>query len=307
MSLWYRVLYGLGIRPWDRDGPVPELVAVAGDLPPARALDLGCGTGAQAVYLAAEGWDVVAVDAVPRALSAARRRASAAGVTVDFRRGDVAELEALGIGDVGLAFDRGCFHGLPHAARDGYARGVTAVTRPGGAAAAHGVPGTDRPRAAARREPGGGARALRPALAIGVRGARAGHPGRRPYRARPPDLVSVRARMSPPPLRVRALLRTATDAEITEALERNPGSARLRTAGYEPAWFELDVEVEDEGATDSQFGVVWAEPGLSREALANDELEQALEATLQGLRDFEGIEVERDEIPDEAIDLRVED
>ena len=131
MSLWYRVLYGLGIRPWDRDGPVPELVAVAGDLPPARALDLGCGTGAQAVYLAAEGWDVVAVDAVPRALSAARRRASAAGVTVDFRRGDVAELEALGIGDVGLAFDRGCFHGLPDAARDGYARGVTAVTRPG--------------------------------------------------------------------------------------------------------------------------------------------------------------------------------
>ena len=131
MSLWYRVLYGLGIRPWDRDGPVPALVAVAGDLPPARALDLGCGTGAQAVYLAAEGWDVVAVDAVPRALSAARRRASAAGVTVDFRRGDVAELEALGIGDVGLAFDRGCFHGLPDAARDGYARGVTAVTRPG--------------------------------------------------------------------------------------------------------------------------------------------------------------------------------
>jgi len=131
LSLWYRVLYGLGIRPWDRDGPVPELVAVAGDLPPARALDLGCGTGAQAVYLAAEGWDVVAVDAVPRALSAARRRASAAGVTVDFRRGDVAELEALGIGDVGLAFDRGCFHGLPDAARDGYAHGVTAVTRPG--------------------------------------------------------------------------------------------------------------------------------------------------------------------------------
>jgi SAM-dependent methyltransferase len=131
LSLWYRVLYGLGVRPWDRDGPVPELVAVAGDLTPARALDLGCGTGAQAVYLARAGWDVVAVDAVPRALSAARRRASAAGVTVEFRRGDVADLEALRIGDVGLAFDRGCFHGLPDAARDGYARGVTAVTRPG--------------------------------------------------------------------------------------------------------------------------------------------------------------------------------
>jgi hypothetical protein len=110
-----------------------------------------------------------------------------------------------------------------------------------------------------------------------------------------------------PTLRVRALLRPATDAEVTEALERNPGSARLRAAGYEPAWFELDVEVEDEQASDRQFGVVWARPGTSAEELAGEELEQALEATLQGLRDFEGIEVERDEIPDDAIDLRIED
>ena len=131
MSLRYRLLYGLRIRPWDRDGPVPELVAATDGLEPARALDLGCGTGAQSVFLARSGWEVTGVDVVPRALAAARRRADAAGVTVDFRRGDVADLEALGIGDVGLAFDRGCFHGLPDATRAAYARGVTAVTRPG--------------------------------------------------------------------------------------------------------------------------------------------------------------------------------
>jgi SAM-dependent methyltransferase len=131
MSLHYRVLYGLRIKPWDREGPVPELVAAADGLAPGRALDLGGGTGAQSVFLAREGWEVTAVDAVPRALAAARRRAEAAGVVVDFRRGDVAKLEALGIGDVALAFDRGCFHGLSDAQRAGDARGVAAVTRSG--------------------------------------------------------------------------------------------------------------------------------------------------------------------------------
>jgi SAM-dependent methyltransferase len=85
------------------------------------------------VFLAGEGWEVTAVDDVPRALQAARRRAEDAGVQVEFRRGDVARLEDVGVGDVTLAFDRGCYHGLPEAKRAAYARGVTAVTRPGAA------------------------------------------------------------------------------------------------------------------------------------------------------------------------------
>lgn len=131
MSFVYRLLYALGITPWDRDEPVPELVEAVGGMAPGRALDLGCGTGAQAVFLAQRGWEVTAVDAIPRALATARERAAAAGVDVDFRRGDVGRLEELGIGDVALGFDRGCFHGLPENARNGYARGLTAVTGPG--------------------------------------------------------------------------------------------------------------------------------------------------------------------------------
>jgi hypothetical protein len=110
-----------------------------------------------------------------------------------------------------------------------------------------------------------------------------------------------------PSIRVRALLRTATDAEITEALERNPGSSRLRAAGYQPAWFQLDVDVDDDEAGDRQFGVIWAEPGMTRDALAREELELALEAALQGLRDFEGVDVEREDIPDDAIELVLDD
>ena len=131
MSLVYRLLYALRLTPWDRDGPVPELVDAVDRLAPGRALDLGCGTGAQSVFLAQRGWDVTAVDVVPRALAAARKRAQAAGVRIDVRHGDVARLQDLGCSDVALAFDRGCFHGLPDDARDGYARGVAAATAPG--------------------------------------------------------------------------------------------------------------------------------------------------------------------------------
>jgi SAM-dependent methyltransferase len=132
VSLWYRMLYGIGFKPWDRDDPVPELVQAVDGRAPGRALDLGCGTGAQSVYLAQQGWDVTAVDVVPRALKAARRRGQAAGIdSIDFRAADVGQLGLLGLNDVALAFDRGCFHGLPEEARDGYARGLTTLARPG--------------------------------------------------------------------------------------------------------------------------------------------------------------------------------
>ncbi len=60
-------------------GPNPWLVTEAGDLAPGRALDAGCGHGADALWLAAHGWRVVAVDVAPTALSDARNRAKAHG------------------------------------------------------------------------------------------------------------------------------------------------------------------------------------------------------------------------------------
>lgn len=56
--------------------PNHTLVAVAGDLPPGRALDAGCGHGADALWLATRGWQVTAVDISPSALSDARERAA---------------------------------------------------------------------------------------------------------------------------------------------------------------------------------------------------------------------------------------
>lgn len=67
----------------ERD-PEPLLVQVSDQLPPGRALDLACGTGRNALYLAALGWEVTAVDSSPVAIAALR------GSGVDAR---VADLE----------------------------------------------------------------------------------------------------------------------------------------------------------------------------------------------------------------------
>jgi SAM-dependent methyltransferase len=57
------------------------LVDVTGTLTPGRALDLGCGEGGDAVWLAQHGWDVTGIDISPSAISRARAAADALGLT----------------------------------------------------------------------------------------------------------------------------------------------------------------------------------------------------------------------------------
>jgi SAM-dependent methyltransferase len=134
MSLIYEALYRIGFLPWER-GEVPvELRALtegADALPAGRALDLGCGTVTHAVYLAARGWQVTAIDNVERALRRARDRAAARGVTVNWVIGDVSRLPQLELAaGFTLVFDRGCFHGLNERQRDAYAAAVTDLVAP---------------------------------------------------------------------------------------------------------------------------------------------------------------------------------
>ena len=71
--------------------PVPNrfLVAEVSDLPPGRALDLACGAGRNAVWLAERGWRVTAVDFSDVGLSMARELAEARGTTVEWIEADV--------------------------------------------------------------------------------------------------------------------------------------------------------------------------------------------------------------------------
>jgi SAM-dependent methyltransferase len=97
-----------------------------------RALDLGCGTGRDAVYLAEHGWTVTGIDGVKQAIEAAKERSEGAGVDVNWILGDVTQLQTLGLADgFDFVLDRGCFHGLSDSERDRCARGVTALTGPG--------------------------------------------------------------------------------------------------------------------------------------------------------------------------------
>jgi SAM-dependent methyltransferase len=126
-SLWYWLP---GRRRWDTGVTPPELERFVGSHPPGRALDLGCGTGTNAVYLARHGWSAVGVDFAGRALAKARRRARDARVSCTFRVGDVTRLEVAGPFD--LALDIGCLHSIAVAGRAGYAAGLARVVRAGG-------------------------------------------------------------------------------------------------------------------------------------------------------------------------------
>ena len=69
------------------------LVEIVEPLAPGRALDLACGAGRNAVWLAERGWRVVGVDFSEVALAAARRLASERGVHVDLVHADLLEYE----------------------------------------------------------------------------------------------------------------------------------------------------------------------------------------------------------------------
>jgi SAM-dependent methyltransferase len=129
----YRTAYLLGLKVWDRGVPTADLVElIEGASAPGRALDLGCGTGTDCIYLAQQGWDATGVDMVPRALAIARRKAAAAGVSPHFVEGDVTRLRDFGVGDgYTLLLDFGCFHTLPQDRRDAYVQNVSEVAAPG--------------------------------------------------------------------------------------------------------------------------------------------------------------------------------
>jgi thioredoxin reductase/SAM-dependent methyltransferase len=80
--------YGESDRIWSGN-PNAVLVREAESLTPGTALDLGCGEGADAIWLARRGWRVTAVDISQVALERAERHAATAGVAIDWQRHDL--------------------------------------------------------------------------------------------------------------------------------------------------------------------------------------------------------------------------
>ncbi|OMB97227.1 methyltransferase type 12 [Mycobacterium sp. NS-7484] len=128
----FRWLYRLGFTPWDGHPLAHSLTGLieGGSLPPSAALDLGCGTGDTAVYLARNGWHVTGVDYVDKPLKKARDKAGT--LPIRFAKADVTQLSSSGLGaGFELIIDSGCLHGMSGADRDAYVREVSAVAAPG--------------------------------------------------------------------------------------------------------------------------------------------------------------------------------
>jgi SAM-dependent methyltransferase len=112
---WQR-RYVDGDTPWD-SGRVDTELRLFGDwaeIKPGRAIELGCGTGTNSVYLAECGFDVTGIDIAPEAIARAAARASQATFAAPaqapkFLLGDVTKLNDVA-GPFGFLFDRACYH-----------------------------------------------------------------------------------------------------------------------------------------------------------------------------------------------------
>jgi SAM-dependent methyltransferase len=117
--------YRDGNLPWDTGVPSEELQSVLRQhkIQACRALEIGCGTGTNSVWLAQQGFDVTGVDVAPLAVERAKQRAEAAGVKAQFAVADVLQLPKLA-GPFEFFFDRGCYHAVRRSAPTAYAPAV---------------------------------------------------------------------------------------------------------------------------------------------------------------------------------------
>lgn len=125
--------YRDGDLPWDTGTPDPLLVEFVRQRGSGvgRALEVGCGTGTNCVWLAEQGFEVLGVDIAPRAIEQARSKAGDA-TRVRFACLDFLSDEVSG-GPFDVVFDRGCFHVFDDAAeRACFAERVARALAPGG-------------------------------------------------------------------------------------------------------------------------------------------------------------------------------
>lgn len=125
-NLWY-----FRRPPWDSGIVPPELREFIQNNPQGRAIDLGCGTGTNAIALAQYGWHVTGVDFASRAVELARRKALVENLQINFIVDDVTRL-AGAIGPYDLVLDIGCLHGIRPALRQEYLNTISRILVSGG-------------------------------------------------------------------------------------------------------------------------------------------------------------------------------
>jgi len=126
----------------DRTRPVPFFVAAPDEslatwisegviAANGKALDLGCGNGRNAIFMARSGFEVEAVDFSGQAIAWAEQHAKDAGVLVRLHHASVFDAPIVP-GRFDLVYDSGCFHHMPPHSRAAYIDLVAAALKPGG-------------------------------------------------------------------------------------------------------------------------------------------------------------------------------
>jgi cyclopropane fatty-acyl-phospholipid synthase-like methyltransferase len=131
MKAFYELGYRYFRMPWE-GGARDELVRLVerGKIQPCRAIDLGCGTGSNALYLPQHGFAVTGVDFASAAIAKARRRAATAGVTATFVVDDLTNPHTIS-GTFDFLVDYGTFDDLAPADRERYVRTLLGLCHAG--------------------------------------------------------------------------------------------------------------------------------------------------------------------------------
>jgi cyclopropane fatty-acyl-phospholipid synthase-like methyltransferase len=131
LSLSWNLRYLFGDTRWDTGIVPPELVElIEGEhIPSGAALDIGCGTGTNAIYLAQHGFDATGIDVAHLAIRRASRKAEEADVQARFQTGSFLDLSER---HFDFVLDVGCFHGLLAKDQTRYVKTLSRVLNPSG-------------------------------------------------------------------------------------------------------------------------------------------------------------------------------
>lgn len=124
----WNAVYVAGTTPWDTGVPDPVIVQAFEQrrVRSCRVLDVGCGTGNEALFMAGEGAAVVGVDVSIEAIAKARRKAEERGVgRCAFRVAEASALEDIE-GTFDIVLDKACLHFIP---RDRWPRYMAQIGR----------------------------------------------------------------------------------------------------------------------------------------------------------------------------------
>ena len=132
---WEDIYQGTSLKdlPWEEGKPSAQLVELieSGTVEKGAALDVCCGSGNNAIYLASRGFFCYGIDISPTAIGYAREKAAAEGKKCDLTTGNALQLPYMD-DTFTLVFDRGCFHSMQPRERRVYAHSIFRVLKPSG-------------------------------------------------------------------------------------------------------------------------------------------------------------------------------